>query len=155
MDISDALEGMVLRIPSAFLRGHNVVVVISKVSRDSHLLLYCYAVDPSTEVANMTLSPHDAVYVTICSPHAVVDGRWKIEGRLPDWEPKEWPLPRFKHWDSFRDRWLIMEYKDGVFSGFPNAVSFADEDTVRDLPDDGFASDAFVEGKLQLLLKNG
>lgn len=100
------------------------------------------------------LRPEQALWKYNFGDLSLLEGKWPIIGKLPDWERSEWPVPLFVRHDSLSGNAWVVEYDDDdpdqIISEMP--VNFED---VRDLPRAGSAGAGAVEIVLTKLLDEG
>jgi hypothetical protein len=42
----------------------------------------------------------------------LINGRWRVVGRIEEWDRKSWPMPKFVRRDDIMRRALLIEYAD-------------------------------------------
>jgi hypothetical protein len=100
--------------------------LIAKATRDGGVILaYLFGprretVPALTEVA--VLQPSAAVKVARIGDLNIINGKWPIIGRTPEWQPSSWVMPRFVRSDELGRRAWSVQYSDDD----PNLVSSED-----------------------------
>ncbi|MBX3031270.1 MAG: immunity 26/phosphotriesterase HocA family protein [Chloroflexi bacterium] len=63
-----------------------------------------------------TLRADDALLAIVVGDFSIRDGEWPIIGRIPGWEPEQWPMPVFRHEDLLTGRIRRVQYEDDLFT---------------------------------------
>src|SRR3954463_2173797 len=63
-------------------------------------------------VAIDDLDPANAVLRIMFGDLGLINGEWKIVGRIRDWKRTDWPMPDFVRRDPLRPRAVLVRYSD-------------------------------------------
>lgn len=132
----------------AFARG-----VVARSSPDGKLLLgYFFGPRLASQVdANVSgLQSRNAILSLRFGDLGLHKGLWPIVGKLPDWNPADWPMPRAVRRDPLgRLKPVLIRYDENDPSKRLSEEVLEDD---IDLPADGLAGYSFVEAKLSSIL---
>lgn len=99
------------------------------------------------------LRPSEAIARLIFGDLALKNREWIVLGPLPDWDRTKWPMPDFKHNDTFSGNWYIRKYDEN----FPNRAFHTEQRVsaveVANLPDDGTFGAAAIVIRISRLLQ--
>lgn len=59
-----------------------------------------------------TLKPIDAIKVIQVGDLGIINGEWKVIGKLPDWNRSLWKVPNFVRREEFSGRIWLVKYAD-------------------------------------------
>ncbi len=106
-------EGSVFFVPlkdGTYARG-----VVTRSSKRGKVL-FGYFFGPklhSTEHASMSdLTPSKAISILEYGDLGLINGEWKICGKLPDWNRDEWPIPLYVRKSDLSKKAWIVQYSD-------------------------------------------
>jgi Immunity protein 26 len=144
-------NGSVFLVPlnnGGFARG----VVAQSAPAGKLLLGYFFGprLASTSEIDLFDLEPKNAVLCVRFGDLGLFKGVWPVVGKLPDWNPAQWPM-------------IVTVRRDPLGKMKPVLIRYADSDPSRrvseetlendnDLPADGLAGYGFVEAKLTKLL---
>lgn len=96
------------------------------------------------------MRPEQAIYVRQFMSVGLEEGKWPVLGRMPDWNPNQWPMPKFRYRNRITGMWLIRHYDDELnHLSERRAVS---DDEVAALPDDPMPYGGYLQLDLAELL---
>lgn len=131
-----------------FARG-----VVARTSPDGKLLLgYFFGPRFSSQYeADMSgIEFGSAILALRFGDLGLAKGLWPILGKLPEWNPAEWPMPNVVRRDLLgKAKPILVRYDDNDPSKIVSEESIEHD---IDLPFDGLAGHGFVEAKLTKLL---
>ena len=105
---------------------------------------------PSLGLANAK-APSDALLVAKFGDLGLLEGRWKVLGRLQSWKRQDWPIPVFVRTDLISGVYHKVVYsEDNLLTEIELLPCSAKE--ASELPKDGTSGDGAVELKLTKLL---
>ncbi len=84
----------------------------------------------------------------------IVEGKWPRIGRVPGWDRRKWPTPKFKRRSPIDGRVWRVEYHDDDPNSTPREVPI-DEVSAAALPDDALHGDVAIERVLDLEISKG
>ena len=100
------------------------------------------------------LTTADAVLVGRFGHLGLIQGKWPLLGRLPDWDRSKWPMPTFLRYEELCGRTFRVFYDDDD----PNRV-LREEQVIpgpsEQGPKDGLMGVGFVERALTRLASSG
>jgi hypothetical protein len=103
------------------------------------------------EEANLDeLVPRDAIYVGKFGDLGLLNNEWPILGAVPQWNPRQWPLPPLVRVDEAANRAWISVYDEHSFSCLREQE--VDPNTVSAFVADGTMGYGAVEVRLTKLL---
>jgi hypothetical protein len=107
-----------------------------------------------TEEEVRTKTPEQAILISWFSDLGIVQGRWPLVIRDPDFDRAIWPIPRFGRKNALlKGRASIVEYGETVSGKFSIVRETPVEENVIDnLPEDGYRGGGNIERKLINLL---
>lgn len=94
--------------------------------------------------------PEDAVLVAICGALGIIQGKWKLLGKLPEWSPPAWPIPDFGRVDGISEHGYRVHY--GKDLAEPDSERRVSAEEAKGLPEDGLFGAGAVEIRLTELL---
>lgn len=131
-----------------FARG-----VVARAAPDGKLLLGYFFGPRLASLAEADLSglePSNAILSLRFGDLGLVKGLWPIMGKLPEWNPAEWPMPSAVRRDLLGNaKPVLVRYDDNDPSKILSEEALEDD---NELPTDGLAGYGFVEAKLTKLL---
>lgn len=105
---------------------------------------------PSPDQVARTKPEHGTV-VAMVGAVGLIEGRWKVVGRLDPWDPTKWPVPVFGRYDDLTGRgWRVIYADPDIGIELRREPTTAEE--VRNLPEDGLWGYIFAEERLSRLL---
>jgi Immunity protein 26 len=145
-------EGSVFLVPlrdSGFARG----VVARSAPRNGCVLGYFFGPHLASQSAsNLSgLEPQNAILKLWFGDLGLLKGLWPVIGRLPDWDPTDWPMPDFVRGDLLRiGQRVLVRYHDSDPS---RVLSEEVLESDIDLAPDGLSGYGAVELKLSKILR--
>jgi hypothetical protein len=144
-------DGSVFAVPlenGGFARG-----VVARSAPGGKLLLGYFFGPRLASTSEIDLSDLEAKNAVLCARFGdlgLFKGVWPIVGKLPDWNPAEWPM-------------IVAVRRDPLGKRKPVLITYDDSDPSKilseeklendnDLPADGLAGYGFIEAKLTKLL---
>jgi hypothetical protein len=131
-----------------FARG-----VVARTAPDGKLLLGYFFGPRLTSQAEADVSdiePSKAILSLRFGDLGLVKGLWPVVGRLPDWNPAQWPMPNAVRRDLLgKAKPILVRYDDNDPSKILSEEALEND---IDLPAEGLAGYGFVEAKLSKLL---
>lgn len=103
--------------------------------------------------ATTMLSPRDAVLVCQFGDLGLINHRWPIVGRDPQWNRQRWPMPPFGHRDALRPIAWRREYDEDRLKQIREVL--ISEDEYAKLPKDGLFGYIAVETVLNSIFDGG
>ena len=100
------------------------------------------------------LRPDQALLVGRFGHLGLRGGTWPILGRLPDWDPNEWPMPVFIRHEELTGRTLRVFYDPDDPNSRPREEAVRAGDQAQG-PADDLMGHGFVETRLDRLLRPG
>jgi len=107
-------EGTLFFVPlrnGGYARG-----VVARASPEGKVLLgYFFGPQlPTTEISDLgNLAPSKAILRLRFGDLGLINGEWPIEGRVPEWNRSEWPMPAFVRKDPLgKKKPIIVHYSD-------------------------------------------
>lgn len=103
----------------------------------------------SDEISNFDLQMKNAIFSCRFGDHGLYKKSWNVVGAVPDWNPEQWPMPKFSRQHDDASRYYVTEYDDnlGVLSETIVPASEA-----LNLPEDVQFGSGIIEIKLDNLL---
>ena len=96
------------------------------------------------------IEPSKAILSLRFGDLGLVKGLWPVVGRLPDWNPAQWPVPNAVRRDLLgKAKPILVRYDDNDPSKILSEEALEND---IDLPAEGLAGHGFVEAKLTKLL---
>ena len=145
-------EGSVFAMPlgnGGFARG-----VVARSTRVGRVLLG-YFFGPHLETsASATLDhlhPDQAVTRIRFGDLGLIDGRWVIIGKVPNWDRADWPIPDFVRRDPISRKAWLVRYSD-VDPLRSASELLSDYDDLQGLDSDGLFGAGAAETKISKLL---
>jgi hypothetical protein len=131
-----------------FARG-----VVARTAPDGKLLLGYFFGPRLASQAQADLSglePGNAILSLRFGDLGLVKGLWPVVGKLPEWNPAEWPMPNAVRRDLLgKAKPILVRYDDHDPSKIVSEEALEND---IGLPADGLAGYGFVEAKLTKLL---
>lgn len=131
-----------------FARG-----VVARTAPDGKLLLgYFFGprLASQAEADVSDIEPSKAILSLRFGDLGLVKGLWPVVGRLPDWNPAQWPVPNAVRRDLLgKAKPILVRYDDNDPSKILSEEALEHD---IDLPAEGLAGYGFVEAKLTKLL---
>lgn len=144
-------EGDVFVVP--FGGGGHALGVIARSNGRGGLLAYCFESTFEGVPASLdceALEPELAIARVICGDLHLLKGKWSIIGRIPDWNPLDWPLPSFVRRDRLSGATSLVTYDDRTLQAVD--VRPCDPSLASTLPQDGSLGAVALERTLARLL---
>lgn len=107
------------------------------------------AIPNSSAIEVTQLIDEDAIFRCRFGDHGLHIGRWQVVGKIPDWESKPWPMPKFSRQHDDPGMCVISEYDDCFGLVSESILPIANG---RELPEDAQYGSGVVEVKLSRLL---
>lgn len=143
-------EGTIFSVPlrtGGYARG-----VVARANNEGKVLLGYFFGPQFTSANNMPIediNPANSILCVRFGDLGLINGKWKILGKIPNWNRTQWPMPNFIRHDPLSNRSWLVQYSDND----PNFVE--KESPVSNdcsLPHDLLSGYGAVEIKLTKLL---
>ncbi|AWM01863.2 immunity 26/phosphotriesterase HocA family protein [Bradyrhizobium amphicarpaeae] len=145
-------EGSIFAMPlrnGGFARG-----VVARSPRGGRVLLgYFFGarLETSASATLDDLHPNLAVAKIRFGDLGLIEGRWLVIGKVPNWHRKDWPIPDFVRRDPIsRKAWLVRYLNDEPLRSVSEPLSGYDD--MQLLESDGLYGAGAAEAKISKLL---
>lgn len=102
------------------------------------------------KIENLNFDKNNIVYISQFGVQGFKDGSWKIIGKLPGFNIKDWPLPIFyQKNDSLPDQ---LVYLDDNLEEIKRERALLSENEYENLPRAGLGGSGYIEKKLAKIL---
>jgi hypothetical protein len=97
------------------------------------------------------LTASQSIWVKRFGPMGLKNGTWRRLGKLPDWDPEEWPMPVFVNYQELSGSTFRVHYGPDDPSHVVR-TELVDPGAAEQGPPDGLAGSGFVEKFLEKAL---
>src|SRR5688572_21513384 len=106
-------EGSLIAVP--LQRKGWALGVVARLSGKGALLVYFFGPvykAPPRAVKTFSKRAQDAILVVRCGDLGLLERRWKVIGRIQEWDRQAWPMPWFVRTDVVTGTHLRIMYSD-------------------------------------------
>ncbi|MDR1141326.1 MAG: immunity 26/phosphotriesterase HocA family protein [Planctomycetaceae bacterium] len=130
--------------------------VIARMDHKGTVLGYFFPkkYDRLTDITiDKTFCPQSAMYIHMFIDLSLVSKRWKIIGTIEPWNRNDWSIPVFGFVEPIKGTWGELRFYDDNLTVTRTKRITTSE--IEQIPfEDGIAGDAYIEGKIALMLKS-